>query len=81
MSLSYNQDVILKRLKHRGPDGTRECSVKVGGCLQLHLLGTLLCMRGDPTAQPLVNDDGDHLMWNGNVFGGCMKVRFVGQIL
>lgn len=38
-------------------------------------------MRGGATPQPLVSDDGDHLMWNGNVFGGCLEVSFMGQTL
>ena len=45
-----------------------------GGQLRLDMLGTLLCMRGEPTPLPLGNDAGDWLLWNGNVFGGGIRV-------
>ena len=65
----------MERLKRRGPDGLHEVRVPVaGGNLQLDLLGTLLCMRGEPTPLPLGNEAGDWLLWNGNMFGGDIKV-------
>ena len=63
-------------LHRRGPDCVKEVSVPIaGGRLQLDLLGTLLCMRGEPTPLPLGNDAGDWLLWNGNVFGGEIQVK------
>lgn len=37
----------------------------------VHLTASVLHLRGDaPTAQPLLDDDGNALLWNGEVFGG-----------
>lgn len=63
----------MRKLQRRGPDGSREVSIPMAD-LQLDLLGTLLCMRGEPTPQPLGNEAGDWLLWNGNTFGGSIKV-------
>ena len=71
------QDAVLDSLKRRGPDCLHEvCLPVAGGGLQLELLGTLLCMRGEATPLPLGNEAGDWLLWNGNVFGGGIEVRF-----
>ena len=66
---------MLRRLQRRGPDSQYQVSLPVGGGgLQLELLGTLLCMRGELTPLPLGNEAGDWLLWNGNVFGGGIQV-------
>ena len=57
------------------------CIPVAGGDLQLDLLGTLLSMRGETTPQPLCNDAGDWLLWNGNIFGGGIKVSSVQYLL
>ena len=67
---------MVNRLRRRGPDCLHEvCIPIVGGDLHLDLLGTLLCVRGKLTPQPLGNEAGDWLLWNGNVFGGSIQVR------
>ena len=70
--------MLLERLKRRGPDCVHEACVPVaGGELQLDLLGTLLSMRGEITPQPLANEAGDWLLWNGNIFGGGIEVCYL----
>lgn len=69
------QEALVNRLRRRGPDCVHEvCVPVVGSDLRLDLLGTLLCMRGEPTPLPLGNEAGDWLLWNGNVFGGSIEV-------
>ena len=75
MLLNVYQEALVKRLQRRGPDGSREVCIPMASAdLQLVLLGTLLCMRGEPTPQPLGNEAGEWLLWNGNTFGGSIKV-------
>lgn len=38
--------------------------------LQLTLFGAVLHLRGQCTLQPVVDDAGNALVWNGEVFGG-----------
>lgn len=44
--------------------------------LLLTFCGTVLHLRGDQgvTRQPIVNDHGDVLLWNGEIFGGGVNV-------
>ena len=44
--------------------------------LLLTFFGTVLHLRGDQgvTRQPIVNDHGDVLLWNGEIFGGGVEV-------
>lgn len=65
----------MKKLQRRGPDYIREVCIPISKAdLQLNVLGTLLCMRGEPTLQPLGNEAGDWFLWNGNAFGGSIQV-------
>ncbi|XP_064386647.1 asparagine synthetase domain-containing protein 1-like isoform X2 [Halichondria panicea] len=77
------KEEILWKLKRRGPDAIKEVTLKVGGpSLHLNLIGSLLRMRGDPTPQPhqveVTSATGthhtNHLLWNGNIFGGGIKI-------
>ena len=63
-------------LGRRGPDAEGEHYIEVGGCYLL-LIGHVLHMRGSITAQPLVNEQGDALLWNGEVFSGLPVGRHV----
>jgi len=40
------------------------------GDVTLDLMGSVLNMRPPMTPQPISNDKGDLLLWNGEVFGG-----------
>lgn len=53
----------------RGPDSLRKISIHHGD-VTLDLVGSVLSMRPPLTPQPLGNDKGDLLLWNGEVFGG-----------
>ncbi|KAI5091194.1 asparagine synthetase domain-containing protein 1 [Silurus meridionalis] len=75
VSLSSSQctlhNHVYERLRRRGPDHsqdiTREVSDPEYACL---FSAHVLHMRGSPTPQPLQDDDGNLLLWNGEVFGG-----------
>eukprot|EP00501_MAST-03F_sp_TOSAG23-6_P002617 GSMAST32.ASY1.ANO1.2759.1 assembled CDS len=59
----------LRVIEPRGPDSTGRCN-ELGGALQL--AACVLHLRGStgPTKQPLVDNRGNALLWNGEVFGG-----------
>lgn len=63
----------LPYLKRRGPDHEETKNVLVEndlGTFSLSLTGTVLHLRGRKTPQPLVDDCGNILLWNGEIFGG-----------
>lgn len=64
-------------LQRRGPDAQVEMVVgdlQTAG-FELHLTATVLHMRGETCRpQPLQNDAGDALLWNGEIFGGGVAV-------
>ena len=59
-------------LRRRGPDaaGSSELS---GHGYRLSLIGAVLALRGtdEAVAQPLADESGNMLLWNGEIFGGC----------
>ncbi|XP_067028707.1 asparagine synthetase domain-containing protein 1-like isoform X2 [Acropora muricata] len=66
-------DSTLPYLKRRGPDHEETKNVFVEndlGTFSLSLTGTVLHLRGRKTPQPLVDDCGNILLWNGEIFGG-----------
>jgi len=40
-------------------------------------LGSVLALRGSPTKQPLKDEEGNILLWNGEIFGGVEVELFV----
>lgn len=62
---------VYEHLKRRGPDSSRDVAV-TGSDLSYHCLFSahVLHMRGLLTAQPLQDDAGNILLWNGEIFGG-----------
>jgi asparagine synthetase B (glutamine-hydrolysing) len=60
-------------LKHRGPDGFSECTIDVGCKWSISFAGSVLWMQGlELTMQPLIDDEYNYLLWNGDVFNGLM---------
>eukprot|EP01126_Amoeba_proteus_P061297 TRINITY_DN8212_c0_g1_i1.p1 TRINITY_DN8212_c0_g1~~TRINITY_DN8212_c0_g1_i1.p1 ORF type:complete len:249 (-),score=37.45 TRINITY_DN8212_c0_g1_i1:1250-1954(-) len=58
-----------EKLKRRGPDGFS--SVITEGNLELILMGAILHLRGlDPVLQPTKDEQGNVLVFNGEIFGG-----------
>ena len=62
-------------LKNRGPDNTGkillEIKLKNGKTVYATFLGCVLWLRGgNMTKQPLVDSDGNVLLWNGDIFEG-----------
>ena len=47
------------------------------GDVTLDLVGSVLNMRPPLTPQPISNDKGDLLLWNGELFGGLEVYRCV----
>uniref|UniRef100_A0A8C4TTN7 Asparagine synthetase domain-containing protein 1 n=1 Tax=Erpetoichthys calabaricus TaxID=27687 RepID=A0A8C4TTN7_ERPCA len=59
------------KLQRRGPDCSRHVSRRdPGSGYECRFSGHVLHMRGPLTPQPLEDDDGNVLLWNGEVFGG-----------
>ncbi|XP_066929037.1 asparagine synthetase domain-containing protein 1-like [Clytia hemisphaerica] len=67
-------DNIIPLIQNRGPDSCQSLTriVKVGSDeLELTFCSTVLHLRGESvTKQPLINSNGDVLLWNGEIFGG-----------
>jgi len=69
---------ILPLITNRGPDSceTHQLTIKPRipdnvDSLVLTFFGSVLHLRGqNVTRQPLVNKEGDVLLWNGEIFGG-----------
>ena len=58
----------LDNLSHRGPDSQNFKEIKFGNSF-LYLGSTRLCIRGDNSCNmPLGNDDGDLIIYNGEIF-------------
>lgn len=61
-------------LKRRGPNACSSVQVRDEGA---HMIGCVLHIQGDEIRQqPVVDSDGNALLWNGEVFGG---LEFVGS--
>ena len=66
-------DSLLPHLERRGPDhtGRKDFDSKTDqGTCYLSLIGTVLHLRGKRTPQPLIDECGNILLWNGEIFGG-----------
>ena len=71
--LQIFEDSILPYLQRRGPDhvGKKEYLAQTArGRIHLALVGTVLHLRGHKTPQPLEDEHGNILLWNGEIFGG-----------
>ena len=63
------QECFYDSLVRRGPDKQSECGQLDIGSFSCSFLATLLWLRGDHLkSQPLTNDDGHILLWNGDLF-------------
>ncbi|XP_034510733.1 asparagine synthetase domain-containing protein 1 [Ailuropoda melanoleuca] len=60
---------ILHNLNRRGPDSNKQL-LKSSGSYQCLFSGHVLHLRGVLTAQPVEDERGDVLLWNGEVFSG-----------
>ncbi|XP_005097947.1 asparagine synthetase domain-containing protein 1 [Aplysia californica] len=57
-------------LRNRGPDVSRRHFLTLREGLQGCMQGCVLHLRGQLTPQPVTDDDGNALLWNGEIFGG-----------
>lgn len=61
----------VELLSRRGPEGCQLEEVKLAGVAQFALLSTVLGLRGRQlTLQPVKDELGNLLAWNGEIFGG-----------
>ena len=64
----------LDAINRRGPDAAAVHHIVLGP-FELWMAGAVLSLRGkDVTPQPLVDADGNALVWNGEIFGGPVMV-------
>jgi len=62
--------LLKAQLAKRGPNGSGEFTLFVSG-FSLTFLGSVLALRGqEVVTQPLQDDHGNVLLWNGEIFGG-----------
>ncbi|XP_061579823.1 asparagine synthetase domain-containing protein 1 isoform X2 [Cololabis saira] len=58
-------------LSRRGPNSSQDLTVAgTNSCCQISFSAHVLHMRGLLTPQPVQDDDGNILVWNGEIFGG-----------
>ncbi|XP_029967693.1 asparagine synthetase domain-containing protein 1 [Salarias fasciatus] len=70
-SHSECEKTIKEHLRRRGPDSSRDVTVTGSDArYRCSLSAHVLHMRGHLTPQPLEDDAGNVLLWNGEVFGG-----------
>ncbi|XP_072023782.1 uncharacterized protein [Amphiura filiformis] len=75
-SVSLDEIKINENLQRRGPDSCKSLNRIVysrqGDSLEVSGLfnGTVLRQRGELTPQPLQDEEGNILLWNGEIFGG-----------
>lgn len=63
--------IVYEQLKKRGPDCSQNLTVRGAACsYQCAFSAHVLHMRGALTPQPVQDDHGNVLLWNGEVFGG-----------
>eukprot|EP00941_MAST-03F_sp_MAST-3F-sp1_P001388 g1388.t1 len=69
ISCSVNAKLNAKAIASRGPDAMRELEFHNG---MVKFAASVLHLRGSsgPTVQPAIDEDGNVLLWNGEVFGG-----------
>ncbi|XP_077072519.1 asparagine synthetase domain-containing protein 1 [Siphateles boraxobius] len=68
------EECVHENLKYRGPNCSRDITVTISDC-SLLFSAHVLHMRGCLTPQPLQDDNGNMLLWNGEVFGGLSVER------
>jgi len=61
----------------RGPDANSSVELQIDDCMvRLTLMASVLHIRGKSvTPQPLCDEQGNILLWNGEIFGGEILVR------
>jgi asparagine synthetase B (glutamine-hydrolysing) len=74
---SSSENTVLPNLKdylkHRGPDDFSEYRIDIGCNWTLNFAGSVLWMQGlELTTQPLIDDECNCLLWNGDVFNGLV---------
>uniref|UniRef100_A0A8C1HAL0 Asparagine synthetase domain-containing protein 1 n=1 Tax=Cyprinus carpio carpio TaxID=630221 RepID=A0A8C1HAL0_CYPCA len=60
---------VHENLKHRGPSSSHDIIETISNC-SLLFSAHVLHMRGSLTPQPFRDENGNMLLWNGEVFGG-----------
>ncbi|KAK7862938.1 hypothetical protein R5R35_004895 [Gryllus longicercus] len=64
------QDELLPLVHNRGPDGYSDCTVRFLSW-QINFWGSVLWMQGQmPELQPVKDEKGNVLLWNGDIFDG-----------
>lgn len=65
------EESVREELKNRGPNCSQDITETISNpnC-SLHFSAHVLHMRGSLTPQPLQDENGNLLLWNGEVFGG-----------
>eukprot|EP01130_Rhizamoeba_saxonica_P012386 TRINITY_DN5208_c0_g1_i3.p1 TRINITY_DN5208_c0_g1~~TRINITY_DN5208_c0_g1_i3.p1 ORF type:complete len:566 (-),score=130.31 TRINITY_DN5208_c0_g1_i3:151-1848(-) len=71
---THNDDVEIfakweKLLSRRGPDHFERKDIQLGPS-NLSFLSSVLHLRGNPVQQPLSDNSGNVMLWNGEIFGG-----------
>ena len=57
--------------KNRGPDAYQELNEDISPYTILQFAGSVLWTQGSsPVPQPIVDEDGNILLWNGDIFAG-----------
>lgn len=67
-------------LEHRGPDKSQHHVFPLSRNSQGVMQGYVLHLRGTLTPQPVTDDEGNSLLWNGEIFGG-IQVLIISKVI
>lgn len=69
-------ETIYEHLKRRGPNSSQDLTVSgTNSCYHCLFSAHVLHMRGLLTPQPVQDNDGNILLWNGEIFGGLSVLQ------
>ncbi|XP_036364101.1 asparagine synthetase domain-containing protein 1 isoform X5 [Octopus sinensis] len=72
----HDKNLVLEsHISHRGPDASNWTSFSVSEEISATLYGFVLHLRGQLTMQPLTDQNGNILLWNGEIFDGLPELQ------
>uniref|UniRef100_A0A0L8IHH6 Asparagine synthetase [glutamine-hydrolyzing] n=1 Tax=Octopus bimaculoides TaxID=37653 RepID=A0A0L8IHH6_OCTBM len=72
----HDKNLVLEsHISHRGPDASNWTTLSVSEEISATLYGFVLHLRGQLTMQPLTDQNGNILLWNGEIFDGLPELQ------
>lgn len=68
-------ELVIPQIENRGPDASHQYALQLNEVTTMVCYGTVLQLRGELMKQPVVDEHGNFLLWNGEIFGGLQIVE------